>query len=380
MGVAMKIERIETILVDIPTTRTHHLSFAAVDTQNYVIVRIFADGLVGIGEASTIGGPAWGDESTEAIKVTIDTYLAPHLAGKDARELNRLTGLMDRAVKGNRFAKAAVDMALHDLVARSRGEPVYQLLGGKVHDGIPVAWTLAAGDTAKDIAEAEEMLARRRHNIFKLKIGANDPAVDFAHVAAICKAVGDRASIRLDVNQAWDELTASRWIPRLADAGVDLIEQPVAKWNHPALARLAHCNTCAIMADESVDTVQSAFELAKGACADVFALKLTKSGGIANTKKVAAIAEAAGIGLYGGCMLETAVGTAAYAQAFASIPGINQGCELFGHMLLKDTITVQTIELRDFKVWIPDGPGIGVDLDADKLRFYSRDRRKLGGA
>ena len=111
----------------------------------------------------------------------------------------------------------------------------------------------------------------------------------------------------------------------------------------------------------------------------MFALKLTKSGGIANTKKVAAIAEAAGIGLYGGCMLETAVGTAAYAQAFASIPGINQGCELFGHMLLKDTITVQTIELRDFKVWIPDGPGIGVDLDADKLRFYSRDRRKLGG-
>ena len=263
---------------------------------------------------------------------------------------------METAVKGNRFAKAAVDnMALHDLVARSRAEPVYQLLGGKVHDGIPVAWTLAAGDTARDIAEAEEMLERRRHDIFKLKIGAKDPAADFAHVAAICKAVGDRASIRLDVNQAWDELTAARWIPRLADAGVDLIEQPVAKWNHAALARLAQSNACAIMADESVDTVQSAFELAKGACADVFALKLTKSGGIANTKKVAAIAEAAGIG-YGGCMLETAVGTAAYAQAFASIPGITQGCELFGHLLLKDTITVQTIELRDFKVWIPEPP------------------------
>src|SRR5262245_61938770 len=129
----LNIERIETILVDIPTTRTHHLSFAAVDTQNYVIVRVFAGGLVGIGEASTIGGPAWGDESTEAIKVTIDTYLAPHLIGKDARELTRLAGLMDTAVRGNRFAKAAVDIALHDLVARSRGEPVYQLLGGKVH-------------------------------------------------------------------------------------------------------------------------------------------------------------------------------------------------------------------------------------------------------
>src|SRR4029453_7835292 len=115
----MKNERIETVLVEIPTTRTHHLSFAAVDTQNYVIVKVFADGLVGIGEASTIGGPAWGDESTEAIKGTIDTYLAPHLLGKEARALTRLGGLMETAVKGNRFAKAAVDMALHDLVARS---------------------------------------------------------------------------------------------------------------------------------------------------------------------------------------------------------------------------------------------------------------------
>ncbi len=372
----MRIETVEAILVDIPTTRAHHLSFGAVTEQNYVIVKVFAEGLVGIGEASTIGGPAWGEESTESIKAIIDTYLTPHLIGKDARQLNRLAVLMDTAVRGNRFAKAAIDMALHDLVARSRRVAVYDLLGGKVHDAIPVAWTLAAGDTARDIAEAEEMLQRRRHNIFKLKIGAREPAIDFAHVEKICKAVADRASIRVDVNQAWDELTAAKWIPRFAAAGVDLFEQPVPKWNHAALARLASGNACAIMADESVDTVQTAFELAKGACADVFALKLTKSGGVANTKKVAAIAEAAGIGLYGGCMLETAVGTAAYAQVFASIPGFSQGCELFGHLLLKDTITVQTIELKDFKVWIPEGHGIGVDLDEDKLGFYRRDRSK----
>lgn len=370
----LRIERIETVLVDIPTTRTHHLAFGAVDAQNYVIVRMFADGLVGLGEASTIGGPAWGDESTEAIKLTIDRYLSPHLVGEDARELNRLAWRMDSMVRGNRFAKAALDMALHDLVARSRGEPLYRLLGGKVHESIPVAWTLAAGNTAQDIAEAEEMLERRRHRIFKLKIGANEPAADCAHVEAICRAVGDRASVRVDVNQGWDELTAAKFIPRLAAAGVDLVEQPVAKWNHAALARLARDNSCAIMADESVDTVQSAFALAKDACADVFALKLTKSGGIAQTRKVAAVAEAAGIGLYGGCMLETAIGTAAYAQCFAAVPGITQGCELFGHLLLKDTITAQSIELRDFEVWIPDGPGIGVDLDEDKLAFYRRDR------
>lgn len=371
----MKIEAIEAILVDIPTTRAHHLSFGTVTTQNYVIVKIHAEGLVGIGEASTIGGPAWAEESTEGIKGMIDTYIAPRIIGQDARRIRQLSVVMESAVKGNRFAKAAIDMALHDLVARSLGIPVYDLLGGKVHDAIPVAWTLAAGETGRDIEEGKEMLAKRRHNIFKLKIGARAAAEDFAHVSAICKQLADHASIRVDVNQAWDELTAQQWIPRLAGVGVDLIEQPVAKWNVAALARLALANDVAIMADEAVGTVQEAFELARNAAADVFALKLTKAGGIANTRNVAAIAEGAGIGLYGGCMLETGVGTAAYAHTFATIPGINQGCELFGPLLLKDTITEQQIDIHDFKFWIPGGPGFGVDLDEDKLSFYRRDKR-----
>ena len=371
----MKIEAIEAILVDIPTTRAHHLSFGTVTTQNYVIVKIHAGGLVGLGEASTIGGPAWAEESTEGIKGMIDGYIAPRLIGQDARRIAHLATAMDAAVKGNRFAKAAVEMALHDLVARSLGIAVYDLLGGKVHDAIPVAWTLAAGETGRDIEEGEEMLAKRRHNIFKLKIGARAPADDFAHVSAICKRLADRSSIRVDVNQAWDELTAQRWIPRFAGAGVELFEQPVAKWNVAALARLALANDAAIMADEAVGTVQEAFDLARAAAADVFALKLTKAGGIANTRKVAAIAEGAGIGLYGGCMLETGVGTAAYAHVFAATSGINHGCELFGPLLLKDTITVQQIDIHDFQFWIPGGPGFGVDIDEQKLAFYRRDKR-----
>ena len=98
---------------------------------------------------------------------------------------------------------------------------------------------MASGDTATDIAEAEEMLARRRHNIFKLKIGRGDPRNSIAHVAAIKKALGDRASIRVDVNQAWSEAIASKCLPLLSDAGVDLIEQPIALRNVKGLARLA---------------------------------------------------------------------------------------------------------------------------------------------
>ena len=371
MSQRLKIERVEAILVDIPTIRTHHLAFANVNVQNHVIVRIHADGLTGTGEASTVGGPAWGDESVEGIKTVIDRYLVQALVGEDANELARLNARMEMFVKGNPFAKAAVETALHDLVARARGLPMHALLGGKVRDAIPVAWTLAAGETGRDIEEAQEMLRLKRHNMFKLKVGARDPQQDYDHVAAICKAVGDRASIRLDVNQAWDPLTAARWLPRLGDAGVDLVEQPIPRWNLPALRRLRG-GKIAVMADESLGTPQDAFALAREAAVDVFSLKLTKHGGIAGTLKVAAVGEAAGIALYGGAMLETGIGTATQVHTYGVLGNLTAGCECFGPLILKDTITREKMVFEDFTVKVPDGPGHGMTLDEDKLARYRR--------
>lgn len=192
----MNIHSIETVLVDIPTTRVHHLSFGAITTQNYVIVRVRDDeGRVGLGEASTIGGPAWAEESTETIKGIIDQYLTPHLLGRDPRDLQALSALMDRLVRGNRFAKAAVEMALLDLAARALDLPAHRLLGGRVHERIDLAWTLASGDTDADIDEGEAKLAARAHHIFKLKIGAGDPDEDVRHAARIARHFAGRARV-----------------------------------------------------------------------------------------------------------------------------------------------------------------------------------------
>src|SRR5260370_31597489 len=175
-------------------------------------------------------------------------------------------------------------------------------MGGRVHDRLPVAWTLASSDTATEIAEAEEMLARRRHNIFKLKIGRGDPRNSIAHVAAIKKALGDRASIRVDVNQAWSEAIASKCLPLLSDAGVDLIEQPIALRNVKGLARLARQTSVAIMADEALSGPETAFQLAQSAAADVFALKIAQSRGLFATPKAPPRREAARIRLDRGTM------------------------------------------------------------------------------
>lgn len=375
----LAVERIETRILDIPTIRAHKLSFGAIRKQSPVIVQLWlAGGAVGFGEAATIGGPSWNEESPESIRHAIDTYLAPAVIGKHAGRLEALLAHMDAACKGNLFAKSAVEMALVDAVARTLGLPAWQLLGGKQHQSLPLAWTLASGDVSVDVEEAQRMLAERRHRIFKMKIGAREPAADVAHVSQIARTLAGQASLTVDVNQAWDGNTARRYLPRLVESGVSLIEQPVAHWNVEALKNLsATLAPALIMADETVCTPQDAMLLARQNACHVFSLKVAKHGGLLRTRKVAAIAEAADIDWYGGTMLETSLGSAASAHVFSTLGPSHHGCELFGPQLLVDDIVEDRMPIKDFELQLPDGPGFGIEVSLSQLRRFDRARDGL---
>lgn len=367
------ISRVETLIVDLPTIRPHHLSMTVMQSQAMVIIRIFcSDGIEGIGEATTIGGLSYGDESPEGMKLTIDKYLAPAIIGQNAIHTSKLMFLLDKAAKGNRFAKSGIETALLDAQGKRLGIPVSALLGGEVNKELPVLWTLASGDTTKDIEEAQQLLAEKRHNTFKLKVGRKEPMIDVAHVSAIKKAVGDSAKITVDVNQAWDESTAKRCIARLQDNGVDLVEQPLVRENFEGLARLTAMFIVPIMADEAVTGITDAFKLAKIRGGDVFALKIAKAGGLTNVLKVATIAEAADISLYGGTMLEGTIGTVASAQAFSTLRSMSWGTELFGPLLLTDDIVKKRIVYTNGVMQLPEGPGLGLELDMDQVNKYKR--------
>src|SRR5690606_36578979 len=322
-------------------------------------------GIVGIGEGTTIGGLSYGPESPEGIQLTIQRYLAPLLLGRDAREVRPAISAMAQQIRGNHFARAAVETALWDAQGQRLGQPVSELLGGRVRSSMPVAWTLASGDTARDIEEAEEMLAKRRHRDFKLKIGARPVREDLAHVTAIARAVGDRATVRVDVNQAWDEITARFAMAALQDAGVHLVEQPVSMARPDALARLSALFTVPVMADEALQGPVDAIALARAGAANVFAVKLASSGGLLAAMQVAGIAQAAGVGLYGGTMLEGGVGTAASAQVFSTFERLDFGTELFGPLLLTEELLERPLQYSDFELRIPEGPGLGVRLDPE---------------
>lgn len=375
MSAPLRIDRVKTTIVDVPTIRPHVLSMTTMNVQSVTIVRITcSDGVEGIGEGTTIGGLAYGEESPESIKLTIDRYIAPILETCDPSRPAQIMQKLAKVIVGNRFAKCAVETALLDAMGKRLGLPVSELLGGRIHNRLPVLWTLASGDTAKDIAEAEQMLATRRHDTFKLKIGRRALKDDVAHVAAIKKALGEKASVRVDVNQAWDMTTALRGLTMLADAGVDLVEQPIAAFDRAGMAQLTATGRIAVMADEALHGPTDAFAFASDRAAHVLALKIAQAGGLHAAKHMAAIAQASGIALYGGTMLEAGIGSIASAHAFSTIADLAFGTELFGPLLLTEEILATPLEYSDFSLTVPDRPGLGIELDEKAVARFRREQ------
>ena len=186
----MKIADVRVVLADIPVKRPHTMSFTTLEAVNFVFVRIeTADGLTGWGEAACLGGPTWSEESAESIAATIERYIAPWLVGHDATRIEALSQEMARRLRGNPFARAAVEMALWDLNGRALGVPVHRLLGGRVRDSVPLSWSLAVDDGDAEVAEAREKVARG-HRIFKIKTGAHPVAHDVERVRRVREAVG----------------------------------------------------------------------------------------------------------------------------------------------------------------------------------------------
>lgn len=370
----MNIQTLDVLIVDLPTIRPHQLAMHTIVMQTIILVRVTGEGgLEGWGEVATIGGASYCAETPEAIKMNIEKYIKPLVIGRNAAHFDAISHTINKHVVGNTFAKAAVEAAIVELAAKARGIPVHELFGGQIHASLPVAWTLASGDTRRDIEEAKESLHAKRHNIFKLKIGMGDPKRNVAHVLKIKEAVGDEASVRVDVNQAWDETIAMYCIEALEDGAIDLIEQPLPAWNKEGMARLTSRFRVPIMADESLSSLEEAYQVAKHRAGNVFSVKPANVGGLTATKKVAAIAEAGGISLYGGTMIESSLGTAICAHLYSTIPEMKYGTELFGPLLFTDTITTNAISYEDFQLKVPSGPGYGMEMDVEKIFHYARD-------
>jgi len=367
-----KVREVRSVIIDAPTTRRHRLSNTEISHQSFVHVQVtLENGVIGHGEASTLGGPRWAEESVEAIKANIDTYLAPALIGHPASHVEAASLRMAKASKRNYSAKAALDAALVDALGRTLNLPASVLMGGAVRDRISVIWALASGDAEQECEEARAKIAARQFNRFKIKLGFAEPALDLARIRALRDALPE-AELVVDVNQAWSEAQAIRFLPALEELNITLVEQPIAASQLEGMARIAARTRIPVMLDECCFTSEETFRAASCGAGTVLSLKLVKSGGMHEMKRAAGIASAAGIELYGGCLLESSLGAAAHLAVFSTLPALEWGCEHFGpQIMVQDTVS-DPLVFEDFHVMVPQGPGLGVTPDQDRIREMAR--------
>lgn len=369
----MRIDRIDTVLLDIPLRRPHRFARVGMEAQPVLLVFIrTAGGVTGVGEGVVPGGPWWGGESVETMQLVIERYLAPLLLGRTVDDIAGIQRDTNDVVAANLYAKAAVEIALHDAWARCLDVPVHTLLGGLARRSVPVTWALGTEPAQQVVEEALGKMDAGLHHSFKLKMGAQEPAADVARICAVADKLAGVASVRVDLNARWDRLTSLTYLPQLADAGVDLVEQPVPGAEFEALAEINHALPIPVMADESLRTPTDALRLARHRAADIFALKTTKSGGLRNTRAIAEIASAAGIPCHGGTSIESPIGTAASLHLACAAPAVTWGSELFGPLLMREELLTTPLHYADGELHLPDGPGLGVEIDHAALRAFTR--------
>jgi muconate cycloisomerase len=369
-----RIERVETVLLDIPLRRPHRFARARMDAQPVLYVFVHTEGgVTGVGEGVVPGGPWWGGESVETMQLVVERYFAPVLRGRRVDEVHTILRDITDVVAANLFAKAAVEVALHDAWARTLGVPVHTLLGGVTRTALPVTWALGTEPAPVLLEEALGKLEAGLHQSFKLKMGASEPAKDVERVCAVAEKLAGVAGVRVDLNGRWDRLTALTYLPRLADAGVEMIEQPVPGSDIDVLAEVNAALPIPIMADEAVRTPADAARLAQRRAADIFAVKTTKCGGLRASLEIAAIGAASGVASHAATSIESPVGTAASLQFACAAPGLTWGSELFGPLLMAEEMLIEPLRYAQGHLHLPSGPGLGITLDPDKIRAFRRD-------
>jgi muconate cycloisomerase len=383
----VRITSVEAFAVALPARRLHQMATqrAVDDLGRYTIAVIATDeGVEGLGEATVMR--EWGGdhgryygESPELTVTVIRDILGPVVVGQDPFDIERLNTALDIAIKGYPYAKTAIDMALHDIKGKALGVPVYQLLGGLSRERVPVAHSLGIMDIDRACAEATEAIGEGIRTI-KLKVG-RDPRYDVDVVREIRSTVGPEVDVVVDANQGWPTPKAAiAVIRRMEEFGVRYVEQPVE--GLAAMARVAQAVDTPIMADESAWTAADVLEIVERGAADMISMYTTKPGGLLKAKKLAAVAEAAGLPLNVNGSHETGVGNAANLHLVASTAAVTEAgvfpvttvrgqepTQMAGRMY-EDDIVTESFRYEDGALLVSDRPGLGVELDREKIERY----------
>jgi muconate cycloisomerase len=361
-----RIIRVAATPVSVPRIAPLKSALGVSSSGSFGIVEVETDGgIVGLGEISMI----WNGDGA-ALCPMVNQLLGPALIGRSAFDINAVHLLMNRAVQFSRAAnpaKAAIDMALYDIVGKALSTPVYNLLGGRVRDAAPLSMSIMIAPLDEMVAQARNAIGRGFAGV-KVKVGI-DLVHDIESVAAIRKALGPAAVIRVDANMGWQSTRqALTQLEALAPMCIHSVEQPLPADRIEDLAWLRQRSPMPIMVDESVWGPDDAARVIRAGAADIINVYVSEAGGLRNAARIFALAETAGVACTIGSMPELGIGTAAEMHLAVAMPELLGPSDVCGVLYDAETLINETLPIENGHAGAPDRPGLGVTLDRARMR------------
>jgi muconate cycloisomerase len=388
------IDRIEIFVTALSARVQRIMASGAYDTGpaerllgKPVLVKLYADGVVGLGQIRPISPGHFVADTTQSAVAAIKEIYGPALLGKSIFDVEAINEAFDMRLAGNPAARAVLDIAVYDAMGKALGTPVHNLIGGCCQPRIPLEWSVSmADDVATMVAEAKRAVDEFGIRVLCLKMADRRGwRQDVSNFEAVRKAVGGEVMIGIDPNTGWtlaDALSAIREIRKL---GLGYIEQPVERRDLKAMAEIRRAaGGVPVMADEGIFTLQDAYAHAEARACDAYCIKLYKLGGITPAKKIAAVAHAANMQINcGGLAVQSQLEAAAGAHFYASIPASRMmGAAEFVlglNATAKDPLCPESdFRIRDGHVDVPRGPGLGITIDEAALKKNTLLQERVG--
>lgn len=369
----MKIKRIETLAISLPMVKPLKMAFEEVKSAENVLVRLeTSDGVVGWGGAAA--APTMTGETVASMAAAL-RYLAPKLEGVALDDIAAVMARAGNYLYGNLSAKSVLEMALHDVLGRSQGKPVHDLLGTRRRERMAVLRMVGTGKgAAADVEDAQRARAEG-HVAFKIKVGVADPRADAERTRRICEALdgNGRFLICADANQGWTPEQAITYVRGVADTALAYFEQPVAAHDLAGMAQVARASRVPIGCDEGLHSMDDLRRHHEAGAAGGFSLKTIKLGGLRPVMDAGLLCEKLGMKVnLASKMAETGISTAAILHLAAALPAVDWGVG-FSSQYLTDDILKTPLSFAGGHISVPQGPGLGIEVDEAKVRRYARE-------
>ncbi len=381
-GTAGIIEQIHADIIKIAPRKTYSMGGQDYTGMDYhgLLVRVRTeDGVEGIGEVFLT--PGWyGADTPPGMIFLIKSVFGTAFTGQSVFNLNKLSHQMDELwTLGNLWPKAALELALYDAAAKTLGRPLVDLIGGRVRDSFPLVGGIGT-DSPEGMAATAREYVDRGFTTIKLKIGEPDrPGLDVDRVRAVREEIGDDMIIRVDANSVFDTDVrgAISLIRKLEPYNLDHVEQPLAGWHFEGMARIRDAIDTPLMADESVHTIQDARRVIEIGAADVVKLKIAKNGGYRRCQEIIALCTAAGVRVELGNGINSSAASLHELMLACSNPKVCPAGEFPGPDKLVSDVLVNPMKIVRGEAILPEGPGIGSDLDYEAFNACRVDLQKF---